>query len=80
MVTRIQKWGNSLGVRIPKSFAEEARVGVGSPVDLSVEKGHLIVRRVPAPSYRLRDLLARVTRKNLHEEITWGDPVGREVW
>lgn len=80
MITRIQKWGNSLGVRIPKSFAEEVRVGVGSTVDIALEKGHLVVRRVSAPSYQLSDLLSRVTRNNLHKEITWGDPVGREVW
>jgi len=80
MQTKVQKWGNSLGLRIPKSFAQEAGVEAGSEVDLSVENGDLIVRPVRAPSYRLKDLLQGVTRKNIHEEVEFGDPVGREVW
>jgi len=80
MQTKVQKWGNSLGLRIPKSFAQEAGVEAGSEVDLSVENGDLIVRPVRVPRYRLKDLLQGVTRKNIHEEVEFGDPVGREVW
>jgi antitoxin MazE len=78
--TKIQRWGNSLGLRIPKSFAAEAQVEAGSVVEISVEDGALIVRSVSAPSYRLEDLLAGVTSSNLHEETDWGAPLGAEAW
>jgi len=78
--TRIQKWGNSLGLRIPRSFAQEAGVGPGSEVDLSVKNGDLVVRPARRRRYQLKDLLRRVTAKNLHGEVDTGQPVGREVW
>lgn len=80
MQTKVQKWGNSLGLRIPKSFADQAGVEAGSEVDLSVEDGELIVRPRRQPRYELKDLLRSVTAKNLHKEIDTGDPVGREAW
>jgi antitoxin MazE len=80
MKTRIRKWGNSLGLRIPKAFAEEAGVADGSEVDLSIENGGLIVRPARPKKYRLRDLLRRVTARNVHEEIETGPALGREVW
>ena len=80
MRTKIQKWGNSLGLRIPKSFAEEAQLHAGSAVDLSLDDGRLIVRRSRVPSYRLEDLLSKVTKDNLHEEVPTREAVGREAW
>ena len=80
MQTKIQKWGNSLGLRIPKSFAEQVGVKAGSEVDLSIEDGGLIVRPAQRRKYRLQELLRRVSPKNLHEEVDNGAPVGREVW
>lgn len=80
MRTRIQKWGNSLGLRIPKSFAEEAGVEAGSAVDLSLDNGRLIVRTARSRVYRLEDLLSGVNKDNLHEEIPTGDAAGREAW
>jgi antitoxin MazE len=78
--TKIQKWGNSLGLRIPRTFAAEARVAEGSTVDLSVAGGQLLVRPLRARRYALRDLLRKVTRRNLHTEVSSGGPIGREVW
>jgi len=80
VLTKVQKWGNSLGLRIPKSFAEQAGVEAGSEVDLSVEDGELVVRPRRVPRYDLKDLLQGVTAKNVHKEVETGDPVGREVW
>ena len=79
MVTRVQKWGNSLALRIPRSFAVQAKVAAGTAVDIAVEKGQLVVRPVQQ-RYRLRDLLKTVDARNLHKEIRTGRPVGREVW
>lgn len=80
MQTKIQRWGNSLGLRIPKAFAEQAGVEAGSAVDLSVEDGELIVRPIRSPKYDLKDLLRGVTAKNLHKEVEISGPYGREVW
>jgi antitoxin MazE len=80
MVTKVQQWGNSLGVRIPKGFAEEAKVAAGSSVDISVEGGTLVVRPVNTRKYKLSALLAKVKPSNLHGEIDAGEPRGRESW
>lgn len=80
MQTKIQRWGNSLGLRIPRSFAEEAGVAAGSFVDLSLRGGDLVVKPARRRTYRLKDLLAKITARNLHGEVETGGPVGREVW
>jgi len=80
MQTRIQRWGNSLGLRIPTSFAAEAGVEAGSEVDLSVEGGDLIVKPTRRRTYRLNELLGRVNARNVHGEVQTGRPVGRESW
>lgn len=80
MRTRIRKWGNSLALRIPRSFAAEAQVEEGSTVDITVEGGSLRVRPVRARRYVLSELLEGVSRRNLHAEVEWGEAVGREAW
>ena len=80
MQTKVQRWGNSLGLRIPKSFAKEAGVEAGSEVDLSIENGELIVRPRRRPRYELKDLLRDVMATNVHDEVETGDAVGREAW
>lgn len=79
MKTRIQKWGNSLAVRIPRPFAEETQLQEDSPVDISLRNGKLVV--VPLVSDRsLDDLVEGITAKNRHREIETGGPVGNEIW
>lgn len=80
MVTKIQKWGNSLGLRIPKSFAKEAGVEEGSDVDISVQGDRLVVRAVRPQRYELDDLLSQIRQDNLHDEIDTGQPLGQEAW
>jgi len=77
--TKIQKWGNSLGLRIPRSLAEEAGVEAGSEVDLSIRRGDLVVKPARRTKYRLNDLLRQMTSKNIHAEVDVGAPVGREA-
>lgn len=77
--TRVQRWGNSLAIRIPKPFAEGAGLRASSEVEVSLEKGQ--VRLTPVRTrWKLRQLLAGVTRKNLHSEVDTGSPRGREAW
>lgn len=79
MVTQIAKWGNSLGLRLPKALAVEAHIEDGDTVDVSVHDGAIVIRRAK-PTYALEELVARITPKNRHEETDWGGPVGRESW
>ena len=75
----IQKWGNSLALRIPKPLADQMHLAEGDSVELRVGSRGLTVR--PArPSYRLSDLVRKITPANRHEETPWGRAVGREVW
>jgi antitoxin MazE len=80
MQTKIQKWGNSLGLRIPRSFAAEAQVEAGAAVDLSVENGRLLVRPLRVRKYSLNALVRKVSGRNLHREMSTGRAVGREAW
>ena len=79
MMTKILKWGNSLGLRIPKSFAKELDIEPNSEVDITVKDGRLIIRPVPRPAYELVELLADVTQDNLHDEVEFGELTGRET-
>jgi antitoxin MazE len=78
--TRVQKWGNSLALRIPKAFAEEVGLEQDGEVDLWVDKGRLVVVPPVGPSYTLEELLEGIRPSNLHEETDWGAPIGKEVW
>ena len=80
MVTTIQKWGNSLGLRIPKSVAHDAHVREGTAVEIRSQGGRLVISPIKTKRYRLDDLLKQVTRHNIHREIDTGDAVGNEVW
>lgn len=80
MKTRVQKWGNSLAVRIPKSFADETGLTQNSTVDLSVIEKKLVVTPVSAPRYSLEELVAGINSRNRHPEFETGSPVGKEAW
>lgn len=78
MDSKIQLWGNSLAVRIPKAYAEQMGLSSNSPVKLSVIDDRLVVE--PVRRVRLADLLADITPDNVHAETDWGAPVGNEAW
>jgi len=76
--TKVQKWGNSLALRIPKSYAWEAGLEDKSAVDISVVDGKLVVARVNKPL--LEELLGKITLHNLHREVSTGPTAGCEIW
>ena len=80
MRVQVQKWGNSLALRIPKSFAAETELSLGSDVDLTIEDGRLVVTPLSKPKHTLEELLARVTPENRHDEVDTGASVGAEAW
>ena len=80
MVTKIEKWGESLAIRISDELADETGLKVGSEVELVVVNGCLKIYPPGMPRFTLEELVAQITPENRHEEIDWGPPVGKEVW
>ena len=80
MRLRVQKWGNSLALRIPAAFARETGIGSGAEIDLTLDDGRLIITPAPASPYSLAELLDGVTEDNRHDAVDTGDPRGRESW
>ena len=82
MLSKIQKWGNSQGLRFTKALLQEARINVGDEVSVSVENGRIIVE--PATKvrgkYDLKELVSKIPQKYQAEELDWGKPVGKEEW
>jgi len=79
MQTKVQKWGNSLALRIPKSFALNMDIKQNEFVDLSIGDGKLIITPIIEKEYSLKELLAGVSEDNLHGEFDTGIPVGKEL-
>ncbi len=74
----IQKWGNSLGVRVPKAFADQLGLHDGAEIEISLRGGEIVI--VPVrKTYALADLLAACQPDNRPDPIDWGDDIGREV-
>lgn len=77
--TQVARWGNSLGLRLPKGVASEVRIAEGDLVEISVQEGTIVVKP-KRPRYSLEQLVGKITPKNRHEESNWGKPSGRERW
>ncbi len=77
---KVQRWGNSLAVRIPMVFAKGVGFEEDTAVEISVNEGDIVISSRPAPVFTLEQLLAGITEENLHEEIATGPAVGNEVW
>ena len=80
MQTRIQKWGNSLALRIPAAFAEEIGLAEGTLVHVNLKEGGLVVTPAAGEKWSLDELLSRVTEDNGHREWESGAPQGSERW
>ena len=80
MQTKIKKWGNSLALRIPKLLASDANLKLNKMVDLSIDKGSIIITPIGEKEYSLEKLLEGISKNNLHGEIGTGAPVGKEIW
>ena len=82
MHTRIQKWGNSQGIRIARHLLKEAQIELGDEVNISVQDGALIISPLKniRGRYKLEDLVKEIPADYQAEEVDWGEPVGKEVW
>lgn len=77
--TQVSKWGNSLGLRLPRAIAREVQLDEGDTVQVSVDNGAIVIRP-SRPRCSLDELVRRITPKNRHAESDWGGPLGDEVW
>lgn len=77
MDTYVQKWGNSLAVRIPIHLAQQLHIHSGSPVTLEIEEGRIIIK---PPQYNLNAMLKAITPKNCHHPLLDDQPIGSEEW
>lgn len=80
MTTKIQKWGNSLAVRIPYTLAKGISLQEGSVVQFSTDGRTLTIEPKKKPQYTLRELLRGAVKKKGQKEFDWGKPMGREIW
>ena len=80
MATKVQKWGNSLAVRLPREVAERFKLDEGAAVLIESEGKKIVIKPVKEKDETLEEMVARITPKNRHEKIDWGRPVGRETW
>ncbi|EAU4728217.1 AbrB/MazE/SpoVT family DNA-binding domain-containing protein [Salmonella enterica] len=75
----VKKWGNSPSVRLPSAIVRAASLHVDDVVELSVEDGRIVIVPVKTKEYSLDALMAGITEDNLHKEISFGSPVGKEL-
>jgi antitoxin MazE len=79
MKTVVQQWGNSLALRIPNAFAQQTSIKKGSPVNLTVKDGPMVMQPLRRRKYTLQELVSKITPKNRHPETDWGKPMGKEI-
>ena len=81
MIGKVQKWGNSLALRLPKALADEVDVHSGSSVEIMVRENMIVIEPVREKKrYDLDELLAEIKPENLHDETDFGRPIGKEIW
>ena len=83
MVTKVQRLGNSQGLRLAKQVLEEAHISIGDPVDVSTRDGVIVIapiKRSVRGRLSLRELVSRIPKNYRPQEVEWGEPVGSEVW
>ena len=82
MLTKVLKWGNSQGLRLTKALLNEAGIHVGDEVNVSVQRGRIVVEALSRvrSRYDLNALLSEMPKKYQPEELDWGPPAGKEVW
>jgi antitoxin MazE len=79
MQTIIKKWGNSPALRLSAAVMKSAHLNIDQLVSVKVQKGRIVIEPMVKQEYQLNDLLAGITAKNLHGEVDFGNPVGKEL-
>jgi antitoxin MazE len=80
MVSRIQKWGNSQGLRLPKHILEDADISIGDNVEVIPQEGQIVIKKVSRRKFDLAEMVSRMPRNYKVREESFGKPVGKEEW
>ncbi len=80
MVTKVQKWGNSQGLRLAKHVLESARIAVGDDVAVIVSKEQIVIKKVVKSKFNLAEMVARMPKDYKAKEESFGPPAGKEAW
>ncbi len=80
MEVRIQKWGNSQGLRLTKHILESAKMEVGDDLEIVVENEEIILKKKKKNKYVLEELVARMPKDYVRKEEDFGKVVGKEEW
>ncbi|MGA9769235.1 MAG: AbrB/MazE/SpoVT family DNA-binding domain-containing protein [Blastocatellia bacterium] len=80
MVSKVQRWGNSQGLRLPKHILESADISVGDNVEVIPQEGQIIIKKVSKRKFNLAEMVSRMPRNYKAQEESFGKPVGKEEW
>jgi antitoxin MazE len=80
MRSKVQLWGNSLALRIPRYIANQIKLNNGSDVDVFLEEEKIIITPVKDKKELLKEMVSNITNTNIHKEEDFGEPVGGEIW
>lgn len=80
MTTKIQQWGNSLALRLPKEITKKFKLHKGSPVIITPDTKNILIKPIYKNEITLRELISKIKPENIHKEINWGKSVGEEIW
>jgi len=80
MLTKVQRWGNSLALRIPKAFALDAQLENDSMVEIMLVEGQIIIKPIAKPQWTLEQLLSGITSDNIRGGADTGNAIGKEIW
>jgi antitoxin MazE len=80
MVAKVQKWGNSQGLRLAKHVLERAGISVGDDVEIVVGEEEIVIKKASKPKFDLAEMVARMPRDYQAREDSFGEPVGKEEW
>lgn len=80
MVSKVQKWGNSQGLRLPKHILESAEIAVGDSVEVTSNQGQIVIKKLAKQKFDLAEMISRMPRDYKVQEEFQGKPVGKEAW
>ncbi len=80
MITSIQKWGNSQGIRIPKILLDTVKWSKDEQITIVVDNGKLVIEKAKEKRKNIKELFADYKEEYTPTEIDWGKPEGKEIW
>jgi antitoxin MazE len=80
MNTKVQKWGNSLGIRIPFTITKSLNIKANTSIQIKIEGDKIVMQPIKNIEYDLKELISQINESNRHDEQEWGNPIGNEIW